>query len=273
MSQNERRNRVSTETVPLYSRLNKRELLYCVILPNDYESSKGKRAVLYLLHGLFGRFDNWITNTKLTEYVENLSFIVVCAEGENGWWTDSTEIESNFYESYLTEELIPDVERKFNVRAERNSRAIAGLSMGGYGAFKLAFRRPEMFCFAASTSGAFHAAEICENRNHDEWKELLPSITQVFGDAQNKKKRQENDLFQLASDFPSEQISRLPRFYFDCGTEDAFLPINQRLAELFRRRKIAHEFGQFAGMHDWCYWDRQIKRILSVAENFLSADQ
>jgi S-formylglutathione hydrolase FrmB len=273
MNRIERTSQVSIETVSLYSRLNKRELPYCVVLPDGYESSKGKYAVLYLLHGLFGRFDNWITNTKLTEYAENFSFIIVCAEGENGWWTDSTEIEGNFYESYLTEELIPDVERKFNVRAERNSRAIAGLSMGGYGAFKLAFRRPEMFCFAASTSGAFHAAEICENRHHDEWRELLPSISQVFGDADNKKNRRENDLFQLVRDFPSEQISRLPRFYFDCGTEDSFLPVNLRLAELFRQLKIAHEFQSFSGAHDWNYWDEQMKRILFVAEKFLTAYQ
>jgi S-formylglutathione hydrolase FrmB len=102
---------------------------------------------------------------------------------------------------------------------------------------------------------------------------LLPSISQVFGDAENKEKRRENDLFQMASDFPSEQIGHLPRFYFDCGAEDAFMPVNRRLAELFRQRKIVHVFQSFAGAHDWNYWDRQIKRILSVAENFLSAYQ
>jgi len=263
--------RVRTKIVPFFSRLNDRELPYCAILPAGYENSSQKFPVLYLLHGLFGRFDNWTTNTNLTAYAEKFSFIIVCAEGGDAWWTDNAEIENHSFESYLTEELIPGVEEKFNVRAERNSRAIAGLSMGGYGAFKLAFRRPEMFCLVASMSGAFHAAEVCDNRKFDEWKDLQPSISQVFSSVENIKIRRENDLFRLATDFPPEQISLLPYFYFDCGTNDSFLNVNLRLAELFGRRNIPHKFRQCFGGHDWNYWDSQILRILSVTKKFLTA--
>lgn len=207
----------------------------------------------------------------MIDYAEKHSFIIICAEGGDGWWTNSAEIENHFYESYLLEELIPDVERRFNARTERNSRAIAGLSMGGYGAFKLAFRRPEMFRLAASTSGAFHAAEIFAHSEADEWKDLRPSISQVFGGAENVKVRQNNNLFQLANDFPSEQINRLPHFYFDCGADDSFLPVNLRFHELLRRRKIPHEFWKFSGAHDWNYWNEQIRRIFLVAEKFLAS--
>jgi S-formylglutathione hydrolase FrmB len=233
-------------------------------------SSGENFGVLYLLHGLFGRFDNWITNTDLVNHAESFPFIIICAEGGDGWYTDSAEIENHFFESYLTKELIPDVERRFKVRSQRNSRAIAGLSMGGYGAFKLAFRQPEMFCLAASMSGAFHAAEIFGDSMFDEWKELQPSILKVFG-SDNQEVRKDNDLFQIVNNFPSEQSGQLPYFYFDCGAEDSFLPVNLRLAEIFRKKEIAHDFRQFSGGHDWSYWNEHIQQILRLAKLYLAA--
>ncbi len=259
----------SAQIVRLFSRLNDKELPYYAILPALYENSNENFPVLYLLHGLFGRFDNWITNTNLIDYAQKFSFIIICAEGGDGWYTDSPEIENHFYESYLTEELIPDVERRFNVRAEGNSRAVAGLSMGGYGAFKLAFRRPEMFSLAVSMSGAFHAADIDDTEISNSWKELQPSILRVFGLA-NRQIRQQNDLFWLANNFLPKQINQLPYFYFDCGTEDSFLPVNLRLAEIFRLRGIVYEFRQYDGGHDWNYWDNRIRRILPIVESQFS---
>lgn len=269
MKQGNQSRQNSAEVVRFFSKLNAKELPYYAILPYGYKNSNESFPVLYLLHGLFGQFDNWITNTNLINYAQNFPFIIVCAEGGDSWYTDSLEIENHFFESYLTEELIPDVESRFKVKTHKNFRAIAGLSMGGYGAFKLAFRRPEMFCLAAATSGAFHAAEIADSRTSDAWKELKPSICRVFG-LNNRQIRLDNDLFRLASNFPLTQINRLPYFYFDCGTEDSFLPVNLRLAEIFQKRGISHRFQQCSGAHDWNYWDRQIQSILQVAENHLT---
>lgn len=249
----------------LKSELLSREISYYAHFPENCESSSGL-SVLYLLHGLFGHFDNWLTNTNINEYARERSFIIICPDGGNTWYADSQKIENHFYESYFFDELFEDVERRFNAGESRKSRAIAGLSMGGYGAFKFAFRRPEMFCFAASMSGAFHAAEIFGN---DSWTELQPSILEVFGDGDSGNIRAENDLFQIAEKFPSEQIGELPFFYFDCGTEDSFLPINIRLAEIFSRRGIAYQFEKFSGGHDWDYWNAQLETALRKAEEFL----
>ncbi|MDQ6787467.1 MAG: esterase family protein [Acidobacteriota bacterium] len=261
---------VSTKIVNFFSRLNNRELPYCAILPANYEDRPDEKfPVLYLLHGLFGRFDNWLTNTDLIEYAGQFSFIIICAEGGDSWYTDSTEIKNHLFESYIIEELIPEVENKFKVRGERNSRAIAGLSMGGYGAFKLAFRRPDLFSLAASMSGAFHAAAIFENQNSVEWNELKPSILNVFGKEEGKI-RQANDLFHLANNFPAENIHLLPYFYLDCGSEDSFLPLNIKFAELLQKRKMTFEFHEPCGGHDWEYWNRQLPSILQiVADNFI----
>ena len=252
------------EIASLYSALLARRVEYCAILPENYENSEENFPILYLLHGLFGRFDNWVTNTKITEYACRAPFVIICPEGANGWYADNKDRLNHFYESYIFEELIPDAERRFKVRSDGASRAVAGLSMGGYGAFKFAFRRPEMFRFAASLSGAFHAAEIYADAPDKIREELFPSISEAFGD-DNERQREADDLFKIARNFPADRVKQLPYFYFDCGAADSFLPVNERLAELFRQRGILHEFHVFPGGHDWNYWDARVKHLLDLA--------
>lgn len=245
----------------LNSALLGKELPFQVIFPENYENSAATFPVLYLLHGLFGRYDNWFDYTQIVEYAKNKSLIIVCAEGGDNWYSDNSQIENHFHESYILDELIPAVEEKFKVSSHKNKRAVAGLSMGGYGALKFALRRPELFCFAASMSGAFHAAEIVKS---DVWTELQNSIMNVFGN--DELLRNENNLFQIIENFPTEKIRQLSFFYFDCGAEDSFLSVNIRLSDSFQKRGIAHEFKIYPGGHNWNYWNHRLKNILTIAE-------
>ena len=250
------------KTIQLTSDWLARETVYGAILPGNYENAAADFPVLYLLHGLFGRFDNWLTNTEIVEYAKDFPGVIVCADGGDNWYADAPHLKNHFYESYFFDELFPAVERNFKVGKTTGTRAIAGLSMGGYGTFKFAFRRPEMFCFAASMSGAFHAAEVCDDAKQEIWREIHPSINNVFSD---ENVRAENNLFQIIENFPPEKISELPFFYFDCGRKDAFLTVNQRLDKIFRARGIAHIFRQFSGGHDWDYWNKNLPLILKLA--------
>jgi putative tributyrin esterase len=249
---------IQQNTYKTHSQLLGREINYCAFLPENLRTENQPIPVLYLLHGLFGRYDNWLTNTNIVEYAEDCSFAIICPDGGDSWYADSWRIENHFYESWFTDEFVPHVEAKFNIGRSREKRAVGGLSMGGYGAFKFAFRRPQMFSFAAAMSGAFHAAEVFDDEI------LRNSIFAVFGD--DDSLRNENDLFKIIENYPPEKIAELPFFYFDCGADDGFLPINQRLHELLRRRKIAHEFKIFPGGHDWDYWNIHLKEILKMAE-------
>jgi putative tributyrin esterase len=264
------RNETKIHRLETLSQLNQRKLSFAVIEPPN-NSSFQRSSVLYLLHGLFGDYDNWLTNTDLSFYMEKFNFLVVCPTGENGWYVDC-EKDGQFFESYLIEELMPEVERDFVGQENKLRRAIAGLSMGGYGSFKLAFKYPEKFVFAAAMSGAFHAAELFEGCNENDWKTLRPSILQVFGESESSPVRKNNDLFKLVANFPRERILELPFFYFDCGTEDSFLPTSLRLAKLFRQKGISHRYHQKAGGHDWLYWNEGIKNILMLtAQVFLTS--
>src|SRR5260221_6906184 len=135
----------------LKSSLTRKNVLYRVLLPAGYEKGEANYPVLFLLHGLFGSFENWTELTSLGRYIQNLPLIVVMPDGGDGWYTDSADVDAN--ESYLIDELIPTVDRAFRTIPNRSSRAIAGNSMGGYGAFKFALKYPGLFCLAGSFSG------------------------------------------------------------------------------------------------------------------------
>ena len=256
---------VRVETVQLESKLVGKTLEYSVVLPPNYTlitSRKKHYPVLYLLHGWNGNPQGWMTETKLTEYAARYRLIIVLPEGDNGWYTDSATVATDKYETYILQELIPDVESRFRAAGDRSGRAIAGLSMGGYGALKFGLKRPDFFIFVASMSGALDAPA----RTDDD------SIMRTFGDADNPT-RARNDLFELVRSLPAEKVASLPDFYLNCGTEDPWLKVNRDLDNIFTERKIAHEYREFPGGHDWKYWDQQLQEILKRAAQRLSPAQ
>lgn len=255
----------------LNSSLLGRSIDYRILYPVQYQypDKREKRfPVLYLLHGVTGHSSDWIERTRVALYATHYDLFIVMIEGGNGWYTDSANIPADKYESYILQELIPEVEKRFRVSQERDGRAIAGLSMGGYGAVKFGLKRPEMFAVAASMSGAFGAASWTQ-KDVPNSGPILDSILKTFGPV-NSSTRAANDVFKLVRSVPTERISSLPFFYLDCGTEDFLFPFSRELAGLFVERKIPHEYRQLPGDHNWKYWDRQIQEILKLASQRLA---
>ena len=254
------------QTIQFESKLVGQTLPYSVLLPVDYNqpAAKAKRyPVLYLLHGLAGHYSNWLEHTRLADYAAGYEFIIVMPEGNNGWYTDSASVPTDKYESYIVDELIPDVAKRFRVSGEREGRAIGGLSMGGYGALKFGVKHPETFVFVASFSGALGAASWTESdlRGFEfNWRTLQP----VYG-AENSPTRATNDLSKLYRELPAERIAALPFVYVDCGTEDPLLQTNRSFVDILMTRKIPHEYRQLPGNHSWTYWDAQVQEVLRIA--------
>jgi len=251
------------ETVRFHSKLVNATLPYNVILPNGYDTSRASRyPVLYLLHGLTGHYSDWLTKTNVADYAAEYPMIVVMPEGNDGWYTDSSIVNTDKYESYILQELVPDVQQRYRTIEARYGRAIAGLSMGGYGAIKFGLKSPQTFVFAASMSGAFGVTRLAEKDTPAGWKESL----KLFGPV-GSGTRQENDLFEIIKKLPAGRIQSLPFFYFDCGTEDSPLifPYNRELAVLMFEKKVPHEYRELPGDHSWGYWDSQVQEILRIA--------
>jgi S-formylglutathione hydrolase FrmB len=195
--------------------------------------------------------------------------IVVVPEGKDGWYTDGAVANEKF-ESYFIQELLPDVARRFRTIDAREARAVAGLSMGGYGSLKFGLKYPERFVFAASMSGALPAASWLPEMPLPAF--VKPSIARVFGAADNPV-RASNDIYKLVREMPAERVATLPYFYLDCGTEDGLLSSNRDFATLLVEHKIPHEYRQLPGSHSWPYWDRQVQEVLKLAAQRLVQPQ
>jgi putative tributyrin esterase len=260
-----RESSVHIETIQFSSKLVGKILPYSIVLPPGYGlfSSRWTRyPVMYLLHGWNSHYDSWLTRTALAQYASAHQLIIITPEGNNGWYTDSATTPTDKYESYILQELIPDVDHRLRTISDRRGRAIAGYSMGGYGALKLGFKHPELFAFAASLSGALDATSRTDEA----------SIMQTFGESDSSE-RKSNDLVRLAEEFPGERIAQLPFFYLDCGRDDPWLSSNQRFAAVLSERKIPVEFRQLPGSHIWPYWDKQVREVLRVASEMLAAPE
>jgi len=165
----------------LASKLMARDMPYRVIVPVGYDAKPEQRfPVIYLLHGLAGHFTNWTDLTKVTSYAANYNFIIVMPEGNDSWYVDGAS--GTKYESYILKELLPDVERRYRTIQSRYGRAIAGLSMGGYGAIKFGLKNPSTFAFAGSMSGALAPATWTED-DLKNLKTIYDSLPPVFGAA------------------------------------------------------------------------------------------
>jgi len=250
------------QTIQFESKLVGKTLPYNVLLPANYiqPAARAKHyPVIYLLHGFSGHYTNWLEKTKLVDYAAGYDFIIVMPEGNDGWYTDSATVPTDKYESYILQELIPDVEKRFRAGSDAESRAIAGLSMGGYGAIKFGLKHPELFALAASLSGAFSVVTW----DLKEPGAISDSLKQTFGPV-NSETRVANDVPKLVREAKAKNTS-LPFFYVDCGTDDHLFGDNREFVSLLIELRIPHEYRQLPGSHSWTYWDSQVQEVLRIA--------
>lgn len=261
--------RTSVETVQFRSNLINATLPYEVILPRDYRASSTRYPVLYLLHGHGGHYTDWPTRTNIADYAAQYRLIVVMPEGNNSWYVDGARGLNDKYESYILQELIPDVDKRFRTIQSRYGRAIAGLSMGGYGAIKYGLKYPAMFAFAGSMSGAFGVTRYTQTEmGGANWEPFINTFGPLGSDT-----RKANDVFEIVRALSPARVASLPYFYFDCGTEDAaqHFKANRELSEIFLEKKIPHEYRELPGNHSWGYWDQQVQEVLRIAAEKLKA--
>lgn len=254
----------------LESKLMKREMPYRVILPVGYEANAAQKfPVVYLLHGLTGHYNNWTDKTKIVEYAKNYNYIIVMPEGDDGWYTDSPSIENDKYESYIIQELILEIEKKFRALTDRNNRAIAGLSMGGYGSLKFGLKYPDKFVLAGSFSGALMAPSLTvKAAEATKWQALVDSIKNAFGDDDSETRKQ-NDIFKILNAKSADEVKSLPFFFVDCGTEDGLIGTNRDFMMKLSEKKVPHEYRELPGVHNWDFWETEVLEFLQVSEKFI----
>ena len=275
---------------------------YLVYLPTGYDAQPQARwPVFYYLHGLMGDETNWVKLGHLDAAAGALGLqaIVVMPDGDDGFYANAvtgidydqcmetgaglflpdqqphrtTCVRKRDYETYIVKDLIAEVDRRFRTIATREGRAIAGLSMGGFGALELAMRHPDLFAAAASHSGVdallyagpfpYRGGKVELVTDVKHWGATYGPIGTwirgIFGD----------DLANWKQHDPASLVAALQpgalALYLDCGTEDGFM-LNHGAAylhDLLLARKIDHEFFLGPGEHDFSFWVARLPKSLA----------
>jgi putative tributyrin esterase len=237
----------------------------CVLLLPETEGKV--LPVLYLLHGLYGNQSDWTARTGLVRYSRGLPLVIVMPDAENSWYTNAWNDSSARFEDYIVKDLPRLLSAKYPIDTTR--QAIAGLSMGGYGALKIALKYPGKYFFAAGLSSAITVpSDLKEREKESPTGVMVESIRKAFAGAPDSF-LMENDVLCLAQ----ESAGELPYFFLAHGVQDrpeTFLREHRELAEIFRRRGIAYEYHELQGKHNWTFWDREIQPVLRRVQELLA---
>jgi S-formylglutathione hydrolase FrmB len=230
-----------------------------VILPQAPSSARGahkqKSQVLYLLHGLGSDHTTWQRETSIERYVAERDVVVIMPALHRSFYTDMPY--GHRYWTYLNAELPAIVSDFFHISDAREDTFVAGLSMGGYGAFKWALTQPQRFAGAASLSGALEVAHgPLPEDDVAMMAEIRMHYTNIDGLAGSP-----HDLFHLARRFADSQGPK-PRLYQWCGMDDYLYMDNVNFHEWAKSLQLDLTYEEGPGDHTWRYWDQQIQRVI-----------
>jgi len=257
----------------LKSRILGETVHYCVLLPPSYNStpanhSRQHYAVLYFLHGL-GENEQTLFKSGGWNLIEDLrqqhkvgDFLIVTPDAKASFYVNSADGKVR-YNDFFLQEFIPHIETTYRIRRERKARAITGISMGGYGALRLAFAHPQMFSAVSAQSAALIT---------DSPKELDAALRAgtplgrllgtVFGNPINVAHWNENNPFLLARK-NRVGIGKLA-IYFNCGRDDEYgfeagaVALDKQLQE----EHVKHEFHLYPGNHGASYFGAHIGEVM-----------
>ena len=244
------------DTLMVYSQVMGKSIPNLVITPKDYDIQDDELPVLYLLHGAGGYFSNWMFRVpEIEKYATDYNIIIVCPDGDKtSWYIDSPIDSTSQYESYITKELVPAIDQIYKTIKHKSGRAITGLSMGGHGAFYLAFRHQELWGAAGSMSGGVDIIPFAEEWNIDE----------ILGPySENKSTWEEHTVINM-----THLLNGALKIIFDCGSGDFFAGVNQALHEKLVSTEVPHEYSVRPGTHNWEYWRESIKSHLIFFDRF-----
>ncbi len=250
------------ESLTLSSKTLGRDIKYSVYLPADYTTSIRSYPVLYLLHGYSDNETSWIqfgeiekAIDKLTSQSEFTPMIIVMPDAGETWYINNYDTTVRYEDAFFTD-FIPTIEKIYRIRATKEFRAIAGLSMGGYGSLLYAMKHSDKFAACLAFSSAVYSDSFMKNRLKLGERNSNNCYGKLNGDELPKVWKM-NSVLELASILPVSNLNAL-KYYIDCGDKDALILGNSQLNLILNERNVMHEFRVRAGKHEWTYWRQSI---------------
>jgi S-formylglutathione hydrolase FrmB len=257
--------RAECRSVP--SKILSRGVPYCILLPPSYDSEKTHRyPVLYFLHGL-GENEQMLLNSGGWDLIQDLweqkrigEFLVVTPAAGRTFYINSRDGRVR-YEDFFIKEFLPFIEKNYRIRADRAHRGVTGVSMGGYGALRFAFRYPRLFGSVGAHSAALIAKLPRIEMANPQGNVITYVLAGAFGNPFDPAFWNRNSPFTIVRNSPRPVGLRI---YFDCGTEDdyGFNVGAQAFDKLLASRGIPHEFHLYPGGHNEAYFAQHLPASL-----------
>lgn len=238
-----------------------------VILPTDKMVFPGMPVpekkplkTLYLLHGIFGNYTDWVTGTRLQAWAQDKGLCVVMPSGENRFYVDNPESE-NYYGKFIGEDLVNFTRDTFRLSDKREDTFIGGLSMGGYGAIVNGLKYSETFGRVVMLSAGMILERVLASKPDDPMPTHRRGFYQsVFGDL-DQLRGSDKDYKALVLKLKKEG-KPIPEIYMCCGTEDFLYEPNRDYRDFLIGEGVSVTWEEGPGNHNWTFWDTYIKKAL-----------
>jgi putative tributyrin esterase len=227
------------------------EYAFAVLLPNDYDRSTKRYPVLFLLHGGGQTHTAFPSRAWFSREAASRDMIVVLPNGGRSYFANAARIPDARYEDLIAKDLVEYVDTHYRTLATRDGRAIAGISMGGFGSALIAMRHPDLFGTAGPLSAPLASARA---------DGPVGAARLVFG-APGSDDRRARDPLTLVTQLAPDTA---PYFYVACGLDDSLLGSNRELARLLSSRNLPHRYVEVPGGHTWDVWDDQLMAFFDV---------
>lgn len=241
------------------SRILRRAVPYCIFLPPSYDSNTTQKyPVLYFLHGL-GENEQILLNSDGWQIIEQAwtektlgEFVIVAPAAGRSFYINSKDGKVR-YEDFFIQEFLPIIEKNYRIRATRSTRGLDGISMGGYGALRFAFKYPKLFGSVSAHSAALIERPPTVQINPQQQAAVTRLVGTAFGVPFDRAYWNRESPFTIVRDSPKPVGLKI---YLDCGTEDDF-GFNvgaQQFHDLLQKRGIPSTFHLYPGGHNWMYF-------------------
>ncbi len=253
-----------------------RSVKYTVYLPADYDYAERTYPVVYLLHGYTDDNTGWLQFGEINRYADQAiaagvipPMIIIMPNADSSWYINSYDGKEK-YEDFFIKEFMPSIEKTYRIKAEKRYRAVAGLSMGGYGTLMYSLKYPELFVAAAPLSAAVFDDEALLATPDNRYEEVFG---QLYGRGLKGKDRlnkvwYDNSALKIVESKSTEELKKV-RYWIDCGDDDFLSKGNSLLHILMIDKKVPHEYRVRDGAHNWTYWRTGITDALQfIGDSF-----
>ena len=225
-----------------------------VYTPPGYEGSRKRFPLLMLLHGMWGSQQDWPLKGDLCRTLDRMiarkqippMIVAIPSDGlhDNGTFYVNWHDGSGRFEDHMIDEVLAEVDANFRTSRARGKRAVAGLSMGGFGALVLGLRHPDQFSIIAGLSSLTRPPQAIESGSH---------VYRAFGPGRSPAAAHHR-MYDPAQLLKDRKLARRMHIYLNCGTDDHLIRMNRAFHATLETMSVEHVYEEFPGGHDWPYW-------------------